>query len=320
LLIKKEFISGIIITSAVLIASALVPVLGFVLCVFIPLTIVYFARTSRVQGVLVLMLSIIAATVALISMGINGNLPFMFIWGSVGIFLSEFLKKKYSLDKAVFYSVLAFLTMGLVFFLTYSLRVSEDPWVIMETQVKLGVAEAINAYAQAGLLTPDQVQQIRNQSAEIAKAAYHLLPAMMVIGSIFFIWLNAIAARVIFLWRKTAFPVSGDLAYWRIPDQLVWFVIASGSLILIPVENLKIAGLNLISIFLFIYFFQGLSIIHFFFQKKNMPNFLRGVFYILIFAQLILSLMVIGLGFFDLWLDFRKINQPIKLSEEKGET
>jgi hypothetical protein len=51
-----------------------------------------------------------------------------------------------------------------------------------------------------------------------------------------------------------------------------------------------------------------------------MPNFLRGVFYILIFAQLILSLMVIGLGFFDLWLDFRKINQPIKLSEEKGET
>jgi uncharacterized protein YybS (DUF2232 family) len=139
-------------------------------------------------------------------------------------------------------------------------------------------------------------------------------------GAIFFVWLNILAVRSIFIWRRAVFPDYGDLSSWKIPDKMVWFVIASGALILIPVEGFKIAGLNLILVFLFIYFFQGLSIIHFFFQKKNISRFLRIIFYIMIFIQHFLLLAVVVLGFFDLWVDFRKLKKEVKLSAEKGGT
>ena len=47
---------------------------------------------------------------------IGFNLPFIFAWGSLGIILTEFLKRNYPIDKMVFYSVIAILAMGLFFF------------------------------------------------------------------------------------------------------------------------------------------------------------------------------------------------------------
>lgn len=317
--IKKELIPGIIVISAVFMAAALVPILGFFVAIFTPLAVLYFSKSNRIQGVIAFAVSVIAVMIVLKLMDVEGDLPFMFCWGSVGIFLSEFLKKKYSLDKAVFYSALAFLAMGSILLMSYSLQVGEDPWALVETYITQGVQEGIQAYSQAGL-APEQISRIRSQASDIVGTVYRLVPAIMVISAVFFVWLNVMAAKALFSWRKAAFPDTGDLALWKIPDQLVWFVIASGALMLIPTESFKIAGLNLVSIFLFVYFFQGLSIIHFYFEKKHLSYFLRSIFYVLIFAQHFVLLTVVGLGFFDLWMDFRKINSETKLSEEKGET
>ncbi len=316
---KKELISGVAVSSAVFLVWGLNPVLGFFIGTFAPLAILYHSKSSRMQGLLVLILSLMTALVSLDLMGIEISLPFMFAWGAIGIFLSEFLKKKYPLDKVILYSATLFTLMNAAFLLSYSFRIGEDPWALVESYIGQGVQEFIQLYAQAGLAA-DQIDAIRSQAGHISKTVYHMLPALAIIGSIFFIWINVMVAKALFAWRKAEFPDMGDLAHWKAPDKLVWFVITAGALILIPAESFKIAGLNLLSIFLFMYFFQGLSIVHFFFQKKDAPYFLRGLFYILIFAQHYLLLAVVGLGFFDLWVDFRKINREVKLSEEKGET
>lgn len=320
LFIKKELIPGTIVVSAVFIVTALFPIAGAFVAVFTPLAVLCFSKSSSIQGVIVFTVSIAVALIVLKPMGADGHLPFMFCWGSVGIFLSEFLKKKYPLDKAILYSVLIFLAMGLFLLMSYSLHVGEDPWALVETYIDRSVREGIEAYSQAGLLAPEQANRVRSQASDIVGTVYHLVPAIAVISTVLFIWLNVISARALFSWRKASFPYAGDLARWKVPDQLVWFVVASGALILIPVDSFKIAGLNLISIFLFVYFFQGLSIIQFYFERKNLSYFLRGVLYVLIFGQQFVMLTVVGLGFFDLWMDFRKLNSGTKLSEEKGET
>ena len=119
--IKKELIPGIIVISAVFMAAALVPILGFFVAIFTPLAVLYFSKSNRIQGLIAFAVSVIAVMIVLKLIDVEGDLPFMFCWGSVGIFLSEFLKKKYSLAKAVFYSALAFLAMGSILLMSYSL-------------------------------------------------------------------------------------------------------------------------------------------------------------------------------------------------------
>ncbi len=78
-------------------------------------------------------------------------------------------------------------------------------------------------------------------------------------------------------------------------------------MLLIPKISLKLLGTNGLLILMTIYFFQGIAIVAFFFDKKQLPRFLRIVLYSLIAVQQLLLLVVIGLGFFDVWLNFRKL-------------
>jgi hypothetical protein len=44
-------------------------------------------------------------------------------------------------------------------------------------------------------------------------------------------------------------------------------------------------------------------------HKNNVPRFLRGLTYVLIVFQQIFTLLVVGLGLFDLWGDFRRLGK-----------
>jgi len=56
-----------------------------------------------------------------------------------------------------------------------------------------------------------------------------------------------------------------------------------------------------------VYFFQGIAVVSFFFQTKRSPTALRMFCYSLIAVQLYFLILVIGLGFFDNWINFRKL-------------
>jgi uncharacterized protein YybS (DUF2232 family) len=59
-----------------------------------------------------------------------------------------------------------------------------------------------------------------------------------------------------------------------------------------------------------VYFFQGIAIVSFYFDKKRLPRFVRVFLYTLIALQQLILLVVIGLGFFDLWVNFRRLGKP----------
>jgi uncharacterized protein YybS (DUF2232 family) len=112
--------------------------------------------------------------------------------------------------------------------------------------------------------------------------------------------------------RDPAFPDFGDLACWRMPDWVVWLVIAAGAMMIVPEEIVKIIGLNTLIVLLFLYLLQGLSIVQFFFKKKNIPRYLRALFYALIVLYQYLLVFISAIGLFDIWVDFRKMNRPAK--------
>ncbi|MBU1342833.1 MAG: YybS family protein, partial [Proteobacteria bacterium] len=91
-------------------------------------------------------------------------------------------------------------------------------------------------------------------------------------------------------------------------DFLVFVVIAVSIFIFLPTGVLKLIAVNCLIILMFAYFFQGIAVASFFFQKRSAPFALRFFFYLLIAIQPLFMFLVIGFGLFDTWINFRKLN------------
>jgi uncharacterized protein YybS (DUF2232 family) len=87
-------------------------------------------------------------------------------------------------------------------------------------------------------------------------------------------------------------------------------VIGCGLILLIPSGSVKLIGLNGLIMLMMVYFFAGIAIVSFYFEKKRFPRLLRIFLYSLIALQQFVLILVIGLGFFDVWLNFRKKKSP----------
>ena len=77
---------------------------------------------------------------------------------------------------------------------------------------------------------------------------------------------------------------------------------------LVPEDTAKTIALNGLIVLMMIYFFQGIAIVSFFFEKKQVPRFARVMLYALLVLQEVL-LVVIAIGFIDVWANFRKLEK-----------
>ena len=88
--------------------------------------------------------------------------------------------------------------------------------------------------------------------------------------------------------------------------MLVWPVIMTGSLLLLPEERLNTLGLNAGLVLLVLYLSQGLAIIASLMQRWSLSLLVRTIIYSLLFMQIYGFVLVAVLGLADVWVDFRK--------------
>ena len=306
---SRNFISGIVISSLVFLVAGTISIFGSIGAMLAPLPILYYySKLGRMQGVLIFLLSLSFVVIALRFVDSQATFLNLFLLGSLGLILSEVLRKNYSIEITVFYSVVALLALGLMFLLYFSVIQWKGPLYLIESYIAETVKENINIYFQLSG-SSEQTELLRRNAGHITRFLINLFPAIVLVGTSFFVWLNILAGRLLFQKNGMWYPDFGDLSRWKIPDKYVWLVIVSGILTLLPVGGIKIVGLNILVILFFFYLLQGLSIVNFYFNKKNMPIFIRILGYFLIFAQQFLLLLVIGLGLIDVWADFRKLEK-----------
>jgi len=92
-----------------------------------------------------------------------------------------------------------------------------------------------------------------------------------------------------------------------LPDIVVWGLIASIGSIFFGPEVSQMAGMNLAIILLFLYFLQGLSVVTHILKTKSFPKWAWIIVFVLIPLNPMFFGLVIGMGLFDIWVDFRKI-------------
>jgi uncharacterized protein YybS (DUF2232 family) len=307
-LINRNFLTGIVISPLLFIFPAAFPQLASFSFFLLPLPILfYYSKLGRTLGIVIVLVTLVVAVFAVETLGRTGFVPLLCLLGFLGVVLAEVLRRKLSIEKAILSSIVALILPVLVLIAFSILHTGEAPWQSGEAYLANAILENVKTYSEMGF-PPEQINQIKDNAKKIAATLINILPALVLVNVAFCIWLNLLAARTIFYRQRLYFPDFGDLARWKSPEKLIWLVIVSGGMLLIPDDRVFYAALNILILCLFVYLLQGLAIISFLFRKKNIPIILRTVFYVLLTFQPIFTLLVIAVGLFDLWLDFRKFN------------
>jgi uncharacterized protein YybS (DUF2232 family) len=285
---------------------ALIPFVGPVIVILTPLPVLYYcSRLGRLQGLMVLTVSYLAAFGILVLSGQHANLPVLFMIGFTGVLLSEVLKRHVSIEKTFLLASSALFCCGAGFVLYHSIRAGIAPWQTVELYVSRIVRENIQLYAQLNI-SEEQIRLIRENAPQITHLFAGIFPAMALSGAVFTVWVNLLAGRLLFRIHGVAFHNFGDLAAWKAPERLVWILIAAGGMLFVPMEEITVVGMNLLIICGLIYLFQGLAIAAFFFRQKRVPMIVRWLFYGLLLIQQYMLIILIAFGLFDMWVDFRK--------------
>lgn len=229
---------------------------------------------------------------------------FLFIAGLPAVLTVSLLRRAWRLEPVVVLAVVATLGGGLVFGLAHA----PDSRLWQETmgQTWRGSFDAaLQMYRDLG--TPaEQIAELETAREEITERVAMLLPALLIVGCAA-VWLANLG-----LSRRWAnWPQLDSLARWRNPDWVIWCLIGFGFAMFLPLGLLADASVSAFAVVLACYFAQGLAIVSYFLHRFGLPRGLRAAAYVIIGLQQLATALVVAVGIFDLWADFRRLSpQP----------
>lgn len=300
-----NILSGIAITSLMVALSIYLPFIGFFFSLFIPIPILYYrSMLGRSNGLTVLISTVFVLFV--IMGGISVDKLYFFELMILGFILGEFLELNFSINKTVVYTCLVVFFTSIFGLTIFSAFTHADINTLISEHVAKNIELTIEFYKEVGI-QEEAIYILSNSIEQIQYVMVRIIPGVAIVLTLLVIWMNLLIARPILAAKEIANPAFKTLKLWKAPEYLIWVLIGSGFLFLIPDTFIKVIGLNILMILITIYFFQGIAIVSFFFQKKRFPMLLKIFLYLLIALQQILVFVVVGLGLVDIWLNFRKI-------------
>jgi len=304
----KDIVNGVLITSLIFFTSVFIPIIGFFGAFFIPLPILFYRlKLGRKNGALIPVIS--GSILYFVIGGMSADVLFFVELLLIGFMLGELIELNYSIDKVMLYATGTVLISGFMGLVFYSVLSGEGIHAIVSDYVTKNLDLTMVLYQNMGM-SEENIHLIDRFLAELQPLIVQILPAMVTASTLFVAWTNILIARPVLKRRSLSYPDFGPLNMWKAPEYLVWGVIACGLALFLPGSAINAIGQNGLLILMTVYFFQGIAIVSFYFEKKRFPRFIRFFLYTLIAVQHLILLAVIGLGFFDMWVNFRKSGKP----------
>jgi uncharacterized protein YybS (DUF2232 family) len=168
-------------------------------------------------------------------------------------------------------------------------------------QLNSGLDVALSTYGSVGM-SDNSLAAVQADRDALVTGLIDILPALLVLCGAFMAILNLVLLR---RWTDTLEDI--DLRLWRTPEALIWALIIVGFAMFLPLEGLTLVARNAFIVLLGCYFCQGLSIVSYFLERSRLPRGVRVAGYLLIAVQHIVAGIVLALGVFDLWGNFRRL-------------
>ena len=297
-----------VVTTCLLITLALVfPLVGFCFIPFVPVpTLFYRCKLGRNPSFILMLAAMTILTVFTGQMGFDSIMIGLLLL--TGYFLGEQFQKQQSVDETITKSCAQALGAGAVGAFGFSLISATTLGDAVRGFVRQNLELTLRIYKDAGV-AQETIDAIAGAQETIELILVRLLPAFIATSLLFINWISVLSAQHLFRIKALPFPEFGRLNRWKAPEFLVWGVILCGVAVFLPQTVVRWVGVNGLLIFATIYCFQGIAIAAFYFDKKKLPKLLRVVLYGMILLQPLVFIVVILLGFFDMWIDFRRITR-----------
>lgn len=293
--------------------SFFMKIFGFICALFIPLPVLFYRlKLGRNPGG-----AIPLACGGALAVIFGASFELLFFAGllALGFALGDFAEQKLSIEKTVAYACGLVVVGGLIGLIVYANFQGSSLGQVVSTYLRKNLEISLELYQDMGIPESD-IAPIRQALDRIEYLMVRVMLGLAASMTLFIAWMTLLLARPLADHREISFPRYGPLNYWRPPEPLVWGVILCGAFLLLPGAGLSIVGVNGLIVLMTIYFFGGIAIVSYYFEKKNVPRLFRILLYCFIALQQLAMLVVMGLGFLDIWLDFRKIKSGNDLTEE----
>ena len=306
----KDILTGIFLCIMIIAIIYVMPLIGVFAWMFLPLPVLFYRlKTGRNPGAI-----IIAASLAVLIISTSNFALNTLYFGSLlmtGFFLGECIERHLSIEKIILYTGFAVLSACVMVLFFYSLTFTEGIDQLISNYVLRYQNLSTQLFSQSAELYPEIKidQQMLEKASSLLVSAF---PAIFINSYLTMVWLNILLIRKLLNRQGIIVKSIENLNQWKAPEYMVFGLIGLSALMFFPMGVITILALNCLIILLFVYFFQGIAVVSFFFQKKRAPFALRFFFYILIAIQPLFMFLVIGFGLFDTWFNFRKLDTSLK--------
>lgn len=290
-------------------ATVFVPVFGVIFLFLLPAVMFFNGAVhgaTKTSAAFLIAFSLLLFLAVLLDL----NVPVMgiFTLSVAGLLMLNVVTQNGSVEKTIIYPSLLLISAVCFYFIYDAFAVSLHPWELVKNYVADAIRENVKIYKTLPLKAEDIAFVVDNEK-NIIQGLTQIFPATVIIASAFIIWVNFLLGKKLLIPRGLIRPRLIFLAGWKAPDSMIWIFILSGVLSLMPHKSLNFIGINIFLAVCFVYLLQGLAIVSFLFQSKNVPLFFRTIFYFLIAVQQILVIPIGAIGLFNTWFDFRKFFQ-----------
>ncbi len=287
-------------------AGMALPLGGFFLVALSPQPVLGFGlKNSRAGGIGLLVLAI----VLLFPFGTE-ELRWGYSLVSLMVFLFYFsFGRGWSIEYVVA-AVAGGMSVAVAGILLYTFGSVSGLWQGLKEILRENLEVSLKAYEKIGF-SGENIELLREQAPRIIEVVLWIMPALTFAGFAAVTLLNLVMLHRRLPDHRSFIASTSDLREWKAPELVVWCFILSGLSLFVPAgwERWKLAALNLFLVSVIFYFFQGLAIVAYYFHHKKVPRFLRSLAYVLIFFEQIFTVLVVALGLFDLWGDFRRLKK-----------
>ncbi len=303
--VLQDIIRGLGVTVCIFGIALSVPLLGFFVSLLLPLPVMFYrSKLGRRWGAMIPVVSFFLMSVLFGRVSLD--LIFFAELMLCGFVMAELINADYSLEKTILYACGIVVAAGYAVLFFYAGSRDMGVAELVDRNLAANLDLSFKIYTELGVFPEENIQLIKDSLDRIRYVLLRMAPAITVSFLMVVMWMTLLISRVLFQLRNLYFPDYGPLKFWRAPENLVWGVIGCGVVMIFPDSSIKMIGANGLLILMTIYFFSGIGVIAFYFEKFGLPRPLRIFSYAIIMLHQIALIFVIGIGFFDIWINFRK--------------
>lgn len=262
------------------------------------------AHNRLIHGRLSSIIVILGTTAAItVVFGVFAGWLYLCVCGMISFLMPELLLRGINGSRVLFWTTLVNLLTLAAGYFAYGNFTGVNLQMLITNEITASLKQAISLYEKGGV-SGDDLELLKRSMATVADLLQRLYPALAATTLFVIAGCNLVLLKKSTAGTSLNLPI-GSFSGFRNPDLLIWGLIAAGFSLLLPESAMTTPTLNLLLVFIVLYFFQGMAIVSALIAKYSVPALVRVLLYAMLIAQPYLLALVAGIGLFDLWVDFR---------------